>query len=72
MACKWCITGWIKEDHVCGKCGRSDNFDYEVWVQDQQRKQDETGDTALWNAKPIRKAIGYYDTKRKASKNERF
>jgi len=33
IGCDWCgTTGWITEDHRCGKCGRSDDLAYEQRV----------------------------------------
>ena len=33
IGCDWCgTTGYITDDHRCGKCGRSDNLKYEQYV----------------------------------------
>ena len=38
IGCVWCgPTGWIMEDHRCGKCGRTDNYGYELNIQKLQR-----------------------------------
>ena len=33
IGCDWCgSTGYITEEHRCGKCGRSDDLAYETHV----------------------------------------
>ena len=40
IGCDWCgASGWIKDDHFCGKCGRSDDLPYELKIKDLQKKE---------------------------------
>ncbi len=59
LSCDWCGNGWIRTDHICGKCGRSDDFEYEKYVKKIQDKCD--GNETMWTMKPVRKATGFYD-----------